>query len=48
MVLDINVLGTFRVNKYAVEHMVKNEPIDGERGCIINISSVAGEDGQMG
>lgn len=48
-VLKINVIGTFNVCKYAAMHMSKQEAIgEGERGVIINVASVAGEDGQKG
>lgn len=49
-VLKINVTGTFNVSKYAALYMSKQELIPGfeERGVIINISSVAGEEGQKG
>jgi NAD(P)-dependent dehydrogenase (short-subunit alcohol dehydrogenase family) len=48
-VLKINVVGTFNMSKYAAWYMSKQEPIaDGERGVIINVASVAGEEGQKG
>lgn len=48
-VLRVNVIGTFNVNRLAAAMMVKNEPgPDGERGVIINTSSVAAFDGQIG
>lgn len=48
-VLRVNVVGTFNVNRLAAAMMVKNEPgPDGERGVIINTSSVAAFDGQIG
>lgn len=48
-VLRTNVLGTFNVNRLAAALMAKNEPgPDGERGVIINTSSVAAYDGQIG
>jgi 3-hydroxyacyl-CoA dehydrogenase / 3-hydroxy-2-methylbutyryl-CoA dehydrogenase len=44
-----NVVGTFNVMSQAAAVMLKNEPDkDGERGVIINTSSVAGEDGTAG
>ena len=48
-VLKINVIGTFNVCKYAAQHMSKQAEIsEGERGVIINVASVAGEEGQKG
>jgi 3-hydroxyacyl-CoA dehydrogenase / 3-hydroxy-2-methylbutyryl-CoA dehydrogenase len=44
-----NVVGTFNVMSQAAAVMLKNEPdTDGERGVVINTSSVAGEDGTAG
>ncbi len=48
-VIRINVLGTFRCLTKAAAGMVALEPLeDGERGVIINTSSVAATDGQIG
>lgn len=48
-VLDINLVGTFNVMRYAVEKMVQNPPnVDGERGVIINTASIAAFEGQIG
>ena len=45
----INVVGTFNVMSRAAAVMLNNTPDgDGERGVIINTSSVAGEDGTAG
>jgi NAD(P)-dependent dehydrogenase (short-subunit alcohol dehydrogenase family) len=38
----INVYGTFNVCKHAALQMSKQEPVDGERGVLINVASVAG------
>ena len=47
--IQINLIGTFNVIRLAVEQMVKNEPnSEGEKGVIINTSSVAAFDGQIG
>jgi NAD(P)-dependent dehydrogenase (short-subunit alcohol dehydrogenase family) len=47
--IQINLVGTFNVIRLAVEQMVKNSPdADGEKGVIINTSSVAAFDGQIG
>eukprot|EP00352_Strombidinopsis_acuminata_P004154 CAMPEP_0176390446 /NCGR_PEP_ID=MMETSP0126-20121128/39171_1 /TAXON_ID=141414 ORGANISM="Strombidinopsis acuminatum, Strain SPMC142" /NCGR_SAMPLE_ID=MMETSP0126 /ASSEMBLY_ACC=CAM_ASM_000229 /LENGTH=88 /DNA_ID=CAMNT_0017759841 /DNA_START=297 /DNA_END=559 /DNA_ORIENTATION=+ len=49
-VFEINVFGTAYVAKYASIVMSKNKPVNdrNEKGVIIMISSVAGEDGQRG
>ena len=48
-VLDLNVVGTFNVNRLAAWHMSKNEPNeDDERGVMINTSSIAAFEGQIG
>ena len=50
MVININLVGTFNVSRYAAEQMAKNDPInsDGGRGVIINTASVAAYEGQVG
>ena len=47
-VIDINLVGTFNVIRLAAVAMQKNEPVDGERGVIVNTASIAAFDGQMG
>ncbi len=47
-VVNINLVGTFNVIRLAAERISKTEPIDGERGVIINTASVAAFDGQIG
>lgn len=47
-VVDVNLIGTFNVLRLAAERISKIEPIDGERGVIINTASVAAYDGQIG
>jgi NAD(P)-dependent dehydrogenase (short-subunit alcohol dehydrogenase family) len=48
-VIDLNVIGTFNVNRLAAWHMSKNEPNeDDERGVIINTASIAAFEGQIG
>lgn len=45
----INLMGTFNVTRLAAQHMATNEPDEGgERGVIINTSSVHAYDGQSG
>jgi 3-hydroxyacyl-CoA dehydrogenase / 3-hydroxy-2-methylbutyryl-CoA dehydrogenase len=46
--VDVNLKGVFNVLAKCAEQMAKNEPEDGERGAIINISSGAAECGQIG
>ncbi|EME51118.1 MULTISPECIES: 3-hydroxyacyl-CoA dehydrogenase [Rhodococcus] len=47
-VVDVNLFGTFNVIRLAAERIAKTEPVDGERGVIINTASVAAFDGQIG
>jgi NAD(P)-dependent dehydrogenase (short-subunit alcohol dehydrogenase family) len=48
-VMDVNVLGTFNVLRLAAEQMIELPLTEnGQRGVIINISSIAAFDGQIG
>jgi NAD(P)-dependent dehydrogenase (short-subunit alcohol dehydrogenase family) len=47
-VLDLNVVATFNISRLAALHMSHNEPEDEERGVIINTSSIAAFEGQIG
>jgi NAD(P)-dependent dehydrogenase (short-subunit alcohol dehydrogenase family) len=48
-VVDINLIGTFNVIRYAAEKMAQNTPNeDGERGVIVNTASIAASEGQIG
>ncbi len=47
-VVDINLVGTFNVLRLAAAAMLENEPVDGDRGVIINTASIAAFDGQIG
>ncbi|NUZ08792.1 SDR family NAD(P)-dependent oxidoreductase [Piscinibacter koreensis] len=47
-VIAVNLTGTFNVLRLAAVAMTRNEPEDGERGVIVNLSSGAAQDGQMG
>ncbi len=48
-VIGVNLTGTFNVIRHAALAMTRNEPEDtGERGVIINTSSGAARQGQMG
>lgn len=48
-VVDLNLIGTFNLNRLQAFHMNKNEPNeDGERGVIVNTASIAAFEGQIG
>ncbi|MFT5481372.1 MAG: NAD(P)-dependent dehydrogenase (short-subunit alcohol dehydrogenase family) [Halieaceae bacterium] len=47
-VLKLNTVGTFRCITRAAAGMMELEPIDGERGTMVNTASAAATDGQMG
>ena len=47
-VVQINLVGTFRCIAKSAAGMMTLDPIDGERGAIVNTASVAAEDGQIG
>ncbi len=48
-VIQINLIGTFNVLRYAAAAMVANEPLDdGERGVCVCTASIAAYDGQVG
>ncbi|TQC48731.1 3-hydroxyacyl-CoA dehydrogenase [Rhodococcus sp. WS4] len=47
-IINVNLVGTFNVIRLAAERISKTEPIEGERGVIINTASVAAFDGQIG
>lgn len=48
-VIDLNLVATFNVARLAAERMSRNEPDEnGERGVIINTSSIAAFEGQIG
>ena len=49
-VIQINLIGTFNVMRYAAAQMIQQDPLnaDGERGVIINTASIAAEEGQIG
>ena len=48
MVLEVNTIGTFNVNRLAVGLIAKNERVNDLRGVVINTASVAAFDGQIG
>ncbi len=47
-IIEINLIGTFNVIRLAAERMAGADPVDGERGVIVNTASVAAFDGQIG
>ncbi|WP_280489654.1 SDR family NAD(P)-dependent oxidoreductase [Nocardia carnea] len=47
-IVRINLSGTFNVIRLAAERIAATDSVDGERGVIINTSSVAAFDGQIG
>ncbi len=48
LIIQINLVGTFRCIAKSAAGMMALDPIDGERGAMINTASVAAEDGQIG
>jgi len=48
MIIQINLIGTFRCIAKSAAGMMTLDAIDGERGSIVNTASVAAEDGQIG
>lgn len=47
-IIQINLIGTFRCLAKSAAGMLDLEPVDGERGVIVNTASVAAQDGQIG
>jgi NAD(P)-dependent dehydrogenase (short-subunit alcohol dehydrogenase family) len=47
-IININLVGTFNVIRLAAERIAAGDPIDGERGVVVNTASVAAFDGQIG
>ena len=47
-IVNINLVGTFNVIRLAAHRMTAGDPVDGERGVIVNTASVAAFDGQIG
>jgi NAD(P)-dependent dehydrogenase (short-subunit alcohol dehydrogenase family) len=47
--IELNLIGTFNLNRLQAWHMSHNEPDEqGERGVIVNTSSIAAFEGQIG
>ena len=47
-VIEVNLVGTFNVARLAAAAMQRLEPVDGERGIIVNTASIAAFEGQIG
>jgi NAD(P)-dependent dehydrogenase (short-subunit alcohol dehydrogenase family) len=47
-VIDLNLIGTFNLNRWQAFYMSRNDADDGERGVIVNTSSIAAFEGQIG
>lgn len=47
-VVEVNLTGTFNVLRLAAARMAELDPVDGERGVIVNTASVAAFEGQVG
>jgi NAD(P)-dependent dehydrogenase (short-subunit alcohol dehydrogenase family) len=47
-VVRVNLIGTFNVVRLAAAQIAGQEPIDDERGVIVNTASIAAFDGQIG
>ena len=48
VVLMLNTVGSFRCITRAAAGMLTLDPVDGERGAIVNTASAAAQDGQIG
>ena len=46
--VTVNLVGTFNVIRLAAARLVEADPVDGERGVIVNTASVAAFEGQVG
>src|SRR5262249_41938576 len=47
-VIEVNLVGTFNVLRLAAEAIAATDPIDDQRGVIVNTASIAAFDGQIG
>jgi NAD(P)-dependent dehydrogenase (short-subunit alcohol dehydrogenase family) len=47
-VVRVNLFGTFNVLRLAATAMAANDPVEGERGVVVNTASAAAFDGQVG
>lgn len=47
-IIQVNLVGTFRCIAKSAAGMLTLDPVNGERGAIVNTASVAAQDGQIG
>jgi NAD(P)-dependent dehydrogenase (short-subunit alcohol dehydrogenase family) len=47
-VIEVNLIGSFNVGRLAGAAIQEHEPVEGERGVIVNTASVAAFEGQIG
>ena len=47
-VIEVNLVGTYNVIRHAAAAIAKVDPVDGERGVLVNTASVAAFEGQIG
>ena len=47
-VVEINLIGSFTVLAVAAEAIAATDPVDGQRGVVVNTASIAAFDGQVG
>ncbi len=47
-IMRVNATGTFLVARHTTRQMLPQEPIDGERGSIVNVASIEGIEGTAG
>lgn len=47
-IINLNVVGTFNILRFAAEQMAKNDLLDGDRGVCVLTASVAAYEGQIG
>ncbi|KMS82685.1 3-hydroxy-2-methylbutyryl-CoA dehydrogenase, partial [Streptomyces regensis] len=43
-IIDVNLVGSYNVIRLGAERMVQTDPVDGERGVVVNTASVAAFD----
>jgi NAD(P)-dependent dehydrogenase (short-subunit alcohol dehydrogenase family) len=47
-VIAVNLTGTFFVAKHVITQLLKQDPVDGERGSIVTLASIEGLEGTAG
>ncbi|MGH7922765.1 MAG: SDR family NAD(P)-dependent oxidoreductase [Candidatus Dormibacteraceae bacterium] len=47
-VIDVNLVGTFNVLRLGAARIAEQEPIEGERGVVVQTASIAAFEGQVG